>query len=72
MVISTSKRKMSTEVEDVIIKDVKDKGIIVLNRPKALNALNLSMIEKIHPTLKNWESKKALVIVKVMIFLSLN
>ncbi|CAH1107331.1 unnamed protein product [Psylliodes chrysocephalus] len=64
MVISTSKRKMSTEVEDVIIKDVKDKGIIVLNRPKALNALNLSMIEKIHPTLKNWESKKALVIVK--------
>ncbi|XP_028661913.1 3-hydroxyisobutyryl-CoA hydrolase, mitochondrial [Erpetoichthys calabaricus] len=30
-------------------------GVITLNRPKALNALNLSMIRKIFPQLKKWE-----------------
>lgn len=41
-----------------------NKGVITLNRPKALNALNLSMIETIYPTLKNWESSKAIVIIE--------
>ncbi|XP_045432195.1 3-hydroxyisobutyryl-CoA hydrolase, mitochondrial isoform X2 [Pipistrellus kuhlii] len=30
-------------------------GVITLNRPKALNALNLSMIRQIYPQLKKWE-----------------
>ncbi|XP_074858127.1 3-hydroxyisobutyryl-CoA hydrolase, mitochondrial [Carettochelys insculpta] len=30
-------------------------GVITLNRPKALNALNLSMIRQIYPQLKMWE-----------------
>ncbi|MEE6490385.1 hypothetical protein FKM82_015866 [Ascaphus truei] len=30
-------------------------GIITLNRPKALNALNLDMIRQIYPQLKLWE-----------------
>lgn len=38
--------------------------MIVLNRPKALNALTLSMIEKIYPVLKHWESSKKLVIIE--------
>uniref|UniRef100_A0A5G2REV7 3-hydroxyisobutyryl-CoA hydrolase n=1 Tax=Sus scrofa TaxID=9823 RepID=A0A5G2REV7_PIG len=30
-------------------------GVITLNRPKFLNALNLSMIQQIYPQLKKWE-----------------
>ncbi|XP_043507938.1 3-hydroxyisobutyryl-CoA hydrolase, mitochondrial isoform X2 [Frieseomelitta varia] len=50
--------------DDVLFKDIGDKGIIILNRPKALNALNLSMVEKIYPVLKKWESSKRLVIIE--------
>ncbi|XP_078084721.1 3-hydroxyisobutyryl-CoA hydrolase, mitochondrial isoform X1 [Mustelus asterias] len=41
-------------------------GIITLNRPKALNALNLSMIRQIYPQLKKWEQDDeiSLVIIK--------
>ena len=39
-------------------------GIITLNRPKALNALDLSMVKKIYPTLKKWENNKKLVIMR--------
>lgn len=38
--------------------------MIVLNRPKVLNSLNLSMIQKIHPVLKQWESSKRLVMIE--------
>ncbi|XP_051167481.1 3-hydroxyisobutyryl-CoA hydrolase, mitochondrial isoform X2 [Leptopilina boulardi] len=55
---------MSVEENNVILQDVGDKGLIILNRPKALNALNLSMINKIYPVLKQWESSKSLVIIK--------
>ncbi|XP_076651092.1 3-hydroxyisobutyryl-CoA hydrolase [Halictus rubicundus] len=49
---------------EVLIKEIGNKGIITLNRPKALNALNLAMIEKIYPTLKKWETSKKLVIIE--------
>lgn len=45
-------------------KQVEDKGVIVLNRPKALNAINLSMVQKIHSALKQWESSKKLIIIE--------
>lgn len=49
-------KKMSTNSsEEVILERIGNKGIITLNRPKALNALNLSMIKKIYPQLRNWE-----------------
>ncbi|KAK2586338.1 hypothetical protein KPH14_010631 [Odynerus spinipes] len=54
----------STKVDEVLIDDVKDKGIITLNRPQALNALNHSMVQKIYPVLKEWESNKKLVIMQ--------
>ncbi len=50
-------KKMSTSSsdEEVILERNGNKGIITLNRPKALNALNLSMIKKIYPQLRTWE-----------------
>ncbi|ERL84686.1 hypothetical protein D910_02113 [Dendroctonus ponderosae] len=57
-------RSMSTAESDVILDNVGNKGVITLNRPKALNSLNLSMINKIYPALQNWEKEKKLVIVK--------
>uniref|UniRef100_A0A8C8S3I4 3-hydroxyisobutyryl-CoA hydrolase n=1 Tax=Pelusios castaneus TaxID=367368 RepID=A0A8C8S3I4_9SAUR len=41
-------------------------GVITMNRPKALNALNLSMIRQIYPQLKTWEkdSETFLIIIK--------
>ncbi|XP_066150623.1 3-hydroxyisobutyryl-CoA hydrolase, mitochondrial-like [Euwallacea fornicatus] len=57
-------RKMSSAEPDVIVQDCGDKGLIILNRPKALNSLNISMVDKIYPALKKWESEKKLVIIK--------
>ncbi|XP_039304062.1 3-hydroxyisobutyryl-CoA hydrolase, mitochondrial isoform X2 [Solenopsis invicta] len=51
-------------MDEILIKDVGDSGVIVLNRPKALNALNLTMVQKIYSTLKQWEPSKKLVIIE--------
>ena len=61
-------RKMSTtsSSDEVILERIGNKGIITLNRPQALNALNLSMIRQIYPQLKSWETDNSmkLVIIK--------
>lgn len=54
----------SDAANDVIIENFDNKGVITLNRPKALNALNLSMVKKILPVLRKWEKEKLCVIVK--------
>ncbi|MBN3288930.1 HIBCH protein, partial [Polyodon spathula] len=40
---------------DILLERSGCAGVITLNRPKALNALNLSMIRQIYPQLKKWE-----------------
>lgn len=64
---SVPKRNLTgsdAQADDVLFKDIGNKGVITLNRPKALNALNLSMVEKIYPVLKQWETTKKLVIIE--------
>ncbi|XP_026461730.1 3-hydroxyisobutyryl-CoA hydrolase, mitochondrial-like [Ctenocephalides felis] len=60
-----SKRFMVTTTSDeILLESIKDVGVITLNRPKALNALNLSMVRQLLPVLKEWEREKALVIIR--------
>nr|XP_035931396.1 3-hydroxyisobutyryl-CoA hydrolase, mitochondrial isoform X2 [Halichoerus grypus] len=44
-----------TEAAEVLLERKGCAGVITLNRPKFLNALNVSMIRHIYPQLKNWE-----------------
>ncbi|GAA6090760.1 3-hydroxyisobutyryl-CoA hydrolase, mitochondrial [Tachysurus ichikawai] len=46
----------STASPEVVLEKVGNSGVITLNRPKALNALNLSMIRLLYPQLKKWEN----------------
>lgn len=41
-----------------------DKGVITLNRQKALNAINLDMVRQIYGAMRSWQGQKNLVIVK--------
>ncbi|XP_056610917.1 3-hydroxyisobutyryl-CoA hydrolase, mitochondrial [Triplophysa dalaica] len=58
---------MSSKAEsEVLFEKVGNAGVITLNRPKALNALNLTMIRHIFPQLKKWDndSETDVVIIK--------
>ena len=46
--------------EEVFFEVKESLGLITLNRPKALNALTLSMVRKIHPKLKEWENDSSI------------
>lgn len=44
---------MSSHAEpEVLLEKVGRTGVITMNRPKVLNALNLTMIQQIYPQLK--------------------
>lgn len=62
--IAPLKRMMSSQESDVLFETLNNAGIITLNRPKALNSLNTSMVSKLLPQLKEWETSKSLVIIK--------
>uniref|UniRef100_A0A6B0V9U4 3-hydroxyisobutyryl-CoA hydrolase, mitochondrial n=1 Tax=Ixodes ricinus TaxID=34613 RepID=A0A6B0V9U4_IXORI len=49
-------KAMSTETGNVIAEKIGNKGVITLDRPKALNALSLNMIRQIYQTLKKWHT----------------
>lgn len=58
------KRHSSTVMDDVLFDIQNNVGVITLNRPKALNSLNTSMVQKITPKLKEFESKVRMVIIQ--------
>ena len=51
--------------DEILFEKKKGLGLITLNRPKALNALNYSMIKLMHKTLKDWESDQEVLAVLV-------
>lgn len=61
---NVSFRNMSSSTDSVLFETINKAGIVTLNRPKALNALNLEMVNEMYPTLRKWETQKKLVIVK--------
>ncbi|XP_005324431.2 3-hydroxyisobutyryl-CoA hydrolase, mitochondrial isoform X1 [Ictidomys tridecemlineatus] len=58
--------KHTEAAEDVLLEKKGCAGVITLNRPKLLNALNLNMTQKIYSQLKKWEqdSETSLIIIK--------
>ena len=54
----------SSTPQDVLFQVKNDIGIITLNRPKALNALNANMATLIYPQLKEWENSVKFVIIE--------
>lgn len=58
-------RQTATDANNfVIAEEVGDKGIITMNRPKAMNATNLEMLQKLLTTIQKWSNIKSLIIVK--------
>ena len=54
----------SSTAQEVLFQVKNDVGIITLNRPKALNALNATMATQIYPQLKEWENTVKFVIIE--------
>lgn len=54
----------NTESDFIQTKEINGKGIIVINRANALNAVNVEMVEKISDTLRKWKTSKSMVIIK--------
>jgi enoyl-CoA hydratase len=51
---------MSTDTPDILFDTKGAAGLITLNRPKALNSLNLDMVTAMRAQLKAWESDPAI------------
>ncbi|XP_055304741.1 3-hydroxyisobutyryl-CoA hydrolase, mitochondrial-like [Sitodiplosis mosellana] len=64
-ILRISTRFKATEANNyVVAKEVGDKGILTLNRPNALNAINIDMLKILAATIQKWSDTKSLIIVK--------
>lgn len=55
----------STSESEEVLYETKNKcGVITLNKPKALNAIDLRMVESISEQLEEWENKMSMVIIR--------
>lgn len=52
------------ETDSVLAEEINNKGILTLNRPHILNAVNFEMAEKIFVALKKWHNTKSMIIIK--------
>lgn len=48
----------------VLAEEINDKGLLIMNRPKALNAANYEMVDKFSAAMHKWSKTKSLIIVK--------
>ena len=55
----------ATSASEIITEKHESARLVTLNRPKALNALNLNMVRELYPLLKNWDASKKVSIVVV-------
>lgn len=60
--MTTSKELRSSNF--ILTEERGDKGVLILNRPKALNALNVEMIKTLTETITKWRDTKSLILVK--------
>lgn len=64
-ILRNNVRSVSSAVSDsVLVSETDTAGVITLNRPKALNAINYEMVQKISEPLQRWQDTKSLVIIK--------
>ncbi|KAM3723826.1 3-hydroxyisobutyryl-CoA hydrolase [Dirofilaria immitis] len=56
--INKSKKSIRVD-EEILAEDINGKVIVTLNRPRTLNALNISMVRKLYPILKVLRMKDA-------------
>ena len=57
--VSIMEQMSSTSAPEVLLEKVGRAGVITLNRPKALNALNLTMTRLLYPQLKVYGSQSS-------------
>lgn len=48
-------KSSSSSSDEILLDRIGNKGVITVNRPKHLNALNLPMIRQLYPQLRKWE-----------------
>lgn len=60
--VATSKKLLHSDY--VLTDEIGDKGVLILNRPKAKNALNTEMFKKLYATIDNWRNTKSMIIIK--------
>ncbi|XP_055304663.1 3-hydroxyisobutyryl-CoA hydrolase, mitochondrial-like isoform X2 [Sitodiplosis mosellana] len=60
--MATGKELPATDL--VLAEEIGDKGLLTLNRPKALNSCNFEMVNKVGIALDNWKNTKSIIIIK--------